>query len=115
MKLAPINNPHSKIGQVQKKTKSEVKDEFIDKTKTQVIEKYGKKSLTNRFNAHKQNMTGSGTNFEAKDDNFKLEEKVTAQSQSIKLMQEGYLQAYVDFFYITTDSTPNQEPLRSVR
>ena len=73
MKLAPINNPHSKIGQVQKKTKSEVKDEFIDKTKTQVIEKYGKKSLTNRFNAHKQNMTGSGTNFEAKDDNFKLE------------------------------------------
>lgn len=78
MKLAPINNPHSKIGQVQKKTKREEKDEFIDKTKTTVIEKYGKKSLTNRFNQHKQNMTGSGTNFQEKDDNFKLEEKVTA-------------------------------------
>lgn len=53
-------------------------------------------------------MTGSGTNFQEKDDNFKLEEKVTARSQSIKLMQEGYLQAYVDFFYITTETTPSE-------
>lgn len=52
-------------------------------------------------------MTGSGANFQEKDDNFKLEEKVTAKSQSIKLLQEGYLQAYVDFFYITTESTPS--------
>jgi len=43
-----------------------------------VLEKYGKKSLTNRFAQHKQNMTGSGTNFQEKDDNFKLEEKITA-------------------------------------
>ena len=41
-------------------------------------------------------MSGSGTNFAEKEDNFKLEEKVTAKSQSIKLMQEGFLQAYVD-------------------
>ena len=53
MKLAPINNPHSKIGQVLKKTKAEEKDEFIGATKTQVIEKYGKKSLGNRFSQHK--------------------------------------------------------------
>lgn len=53
MKLAPIVNPHSKIGQVQKKTKGQEKDEFLDKTKSQVIEKYGKKSLNNRFNQHK--------------------------------------------------------------
>ena len=52
-------------------------------------------------------MTGSGSNFQEKDDNFKLEEKVTAKSQSIKLMQEGYLQAYVDYFYITTETTPS--------
>ena len=63
MKLAPIHNPHSKIGQVLKKSKAEEKDEFIASTKTQVIEKYGKKSLGNRFSQHKQNMTGSGTNF----------------------------------------------------
>jgi len=86
MRINPINNPHSKVGQVQKKTKREERDEFILKTKTTVIDKYGKKSLTNRFNQHKQNMTGSGTNFQEKDDNFKLEDKVTAKNQSIKLM-----------------------------
>ena len=53
-------------------------------------------------------MSGSGTNFAEKEDNFKLEEKVTAKSQSIKLMQEGFLQAYVDFFYITTETTPSE-------
>ena len=53
MKLAPIVNPHSKIGQVQKKTKKEERDEFIDKTKGNTIEKYGKKSLNNRFAQHK--------------------------------------------------------------
>jgi hypothetical protein len=116
MKLAPINNPHSKVGHVQKKTKKEEKDEFLDKTKTQVIEKYGKKSLNNRFNQHKQNMSGSGSNFQEKEDNFKLEDKVTANSQSIKLMQEGYLQAYVDFFYITTETTPSEiEPSQKLQ
>ena len=48
MKLNPIYNPHSKIGQVLKKSKAEEKDEFLSKTKTSVIEKYGKKS-GNRF------------------------------------------------------------------
>ena len=49
MRLAPINNPHSKTGQVQKKTKAEERDEFIIKTKTAVIDKYSKRSLGNRF------------------------------------------------------------------
>lgn len=53
-------------------------------------------------------MTGSGANFQDKDDNFKLEERVSARSQSIKLMQEGYLLAFVDFFYITTNTTPSE-------
>jgi len=52
MKLAPIYNPHSKIGQVMKKSKAEEKEEFLAKTKTGVIEKYGKKS-GNRFAQHK--------------------------------------------------------------
>jgi len=50
MRLAPINNPHSKTGQVQKKTKVQERDEFIIKTKTGVIEKYSKKTMGNRFN-----------------------------------------------------------------
>ena len=52
MKLAPIYNPHSKVGQVQKKTKTEEKEEFLTKTKTNVLDKYGKKQ-GNRFNQHK--------------------------------------------------------------
>lgn len=107
MKLAPIYNPHSKVGQVMKKTKAEEKEEFLSKTKTSVLDKYGKKS-GNRFNQHKQNMTGSGTNNFTQKDDFKLEDKVTAKSESIKLMQKGYVQAYVDFFYITTETTPSE-------
>ena len=41
MKLAPIENPHSRIKQVIKKTKNEEKDDLIATTKTQVLEKYG--------------------------------------------------------------------------
>jgi hypothetical protein len=32
-----------------KKTKREERDEFLDKTKTQVLDKYGKKAAQNRF------------------------------------------------------------------
>jgi len=59
MKLNPIYNPHSKIGQVLKKSKQEEKDEFLNKTKSTVIDRYGKKS-GNRFTQHKQNMNGTG-------------------------------------------------------
>ena len=41
MKLDPIKNPHSKVGQVQKKTKQEEKDELIEKTKIMARENYG--------------------------------------------------------------------------
>lgn len=41
MKLEPIKNPHSKVGQVQKKSKQEEKDELIEKTKRSAIDKYG--------------------------------------------------------------------------
>jgi hypothetical protein len=65
------------------------------------------------------NMSGaSGQNFGEKED-FKLEEKVTAESEGIRLLciyinyiitiiEQGYLQSYVDFFYITTDTTPSE-------
>ncbi len=41
MKLEPIKNPHSKVGQILKKTKQEEKDDLIDKTKKSTIDKYG--------------------------------------------------------------------------
>jgi hypothetical protein len=81
-----------------------------------VIDKYKeKRSLSNRFNQHKKNMTGSGTTFKKKDD-FKLEEKVTAKSECIRLMQSGYLNAYVDLFYITSETTPSKiEPSEKLK
>lgn len=41
MKLEPIKNPHSKTGQVHKKTKQEEREELIEKTKRSAIDKYG--------------------------------------------------------------------------
>ena len=41
------------------------------------------------------------------DDEFKLGEKVTKESQGIKLLQDGYLQSYIDFFYLTNETTPS--------
>ena len=42
MKLEPIRNPHAVVGQgVQKKSKSEEKDDLIEKTKKTTIDKYG--------------------------------------------------------------------------
>ena len=52
MKLDPIKNPHSKTGKVEKKTKEQEKDELIDKTKKQVIDKYGV-SQHHRLNAER--------------------------------------------------------------
>jgi hypothetical protein len=40
MKLAPIKNPHAQTSKVEKKTKTEEKDELIEKTKQQVLDKY---------------------------------------------------------------------------
>ena len=98
-----------------KKTKAEEKEEFLSKTKSTVIEKYGGKKTFSRFAQHKANMTGTGTNNFAQKDDFKLEDKVTAKSECIKLMQNGYVQAYVDFFYITTETTPSEiEPSKQL-
>ena len=73
MKHAPIVNPHARIGQIAKKTKTEEKDELIAATKTQVIEKYG----ATRTKAKKATMYAGGAMNEAQDDNrgFQLEEK----------------------------------------
>lgn len=42
-----------------------------------------------------------------KDDGFKLGEKVTKDSQGIKLLQEGYLQSFIDYLYLTNETTPS--------
>ena len=41
------------------------------------------------------------------DRGFQLEEKKDKQSVGIKLLSEGFMQAYIDFFYLTNDTTPS--------
>ena len=105
MKLAPIRNPHSKTAKVEKKSKQEEKDELIEKTKLDAIEKYGKRG------PGKKTLTGAAmaaTGGEKGDKgDFQLEEKVTQDSEAIKLLQQGYLQSYIDFFYLTNETTPS--------
>ena len=48
MKLQPIFNPHARIGQIAKKTKTEEKDELIATTKSAVLEKYAKKNAAKK-------------------------------------------------------------------
>lgn len=110
MKLEPIKNPHSKVGQVMKKTKQEEKDELIDKTKKTTLDKYGvstftiyyimqcylEKSSWQKVYANnrcyewlrlkcKISYSFNVAQFGDKDD-FKLEEKITKEVQGIKLI-----------------------------
>ena len=40
-------------------------------------------------------------------DDFKLVDKVTKESKAIDLLKEGYIQSFIDFFYLTTKRTPS--------
>ena len=33
---------------------------------------------------------------------------MTAESLGIKLLTQGYMQAYIDFFYLTNENTPSK-------
>ena len=70
-----------------------------------MLEKYAKKTAAKKA-GQTANATGSGQNFQDKG-NFQLEEKVTKESVGIKLLSEGYMQAYIDFFYLTNEKTPS--------
>lgn len=104
MKHQPIFNPHARIGQIVKKTKTEEKDELIASTKTQVLEKYGASKKT-----HTKRTTTTGIvnpNME-EDRGYKLEDLRDKMFFGIALLSEGYMQAYIDFFYLTNETTPS--------
>ena len=100
-----VEETTNKKGRQGRKTKMEEKDELIATTKTAVLEKYAKKATGKKAGGTTQ-MTGSGQNFQDKG-NFQLEEKVTPRNVGEKLLAEGYMQAYIDFFYITNETTPS--------
>ena len=104
MKHQPIFNPHARIGQIVKKTKTEEKDELIAATKTQVLEKYG----ASRQKAKKATAVGvMNPNAVEEDRGFQLEERKDKMNVGIKLLSEGFMQAYIDFFYLTNGTTPS--------
>jgi len=108
MKIEPIVNPHARIGQIQKKTKAEEKDELIATTKSNVIEKYARKTATKKAAntvGGATNATGN-TNFKEKGD-FTLADKISPEKLGIRLLTEGFIKAYVDFFYLTHETTPS--------
>ena len=102
MKHQPIVNPHARIGQIAKKTKTEEKDELIAATKTQVLEKYGASRQKTKKAVH----TGA-INAMEDDRGFQLDEKVDKMTVGIRLLSEGFMQAYIDFFYLTNGTTPS--------
>lgn len=107
MKIEPIVNPHARIGQIAKKTKAEEKDELIATTKQNVIEKYARKTATKKATVTAGAATGQGTNnFKEKGD-FTLADKISPEKLGIKLLTQGYIKAYVDFFYLTHETTPS--------
>ena len=103
MKHQPIFNPHARIGQIVKKTKTEEKDELIAATKTQVLEKYG----AARQKTKKAAGTGQLNAPVEEDRGFKLEERKDRTNVGIHLLSEGFMQAYIDFFYLTNETTPS--------
>lgn len=74
-------------------------------TKTAVIEKYKNKTKEKKGRRTDVQINKTGDNFQ-REGNFNLKEKVDGQTLGIKLLKEGYMQAYVDFFYICSDTTP---------
>jgi hypothetical protein len=102
MKHQPIVNPHARIGQIAKKTKTEEKDDLIATTKAQVLEKYGASRKTKKA-AH----TGAMNAAMEDDRGFHLDEKVDKMTVGIRLLSEGFMQAYIDFFYLTNGTTPS--------
>jgi hypothetical protein len=96
-------NPHARIGQIVKKSKAEERDDLIEMTKTQVKSKYG----GSRKMTKKIQMGTTGADVEEEKGGVQLDEKIDKQSVAIKLLEEGYIQAYIDFFYLTNDSTPS--------
>ena len=51
-------------------------------------------------------MMGTGP-IENDDRGFKLEERKDKMNVGIKLLSEGFMQAYIDFFYLTNGTTPS--------
>ena len=105
VKLAPIVNPHAKTGQIANKTKAQERDELIQATRTNAIEKYRQRKTATKW-SESNTKSGTGQGFTQKQE-FQLEEKINKEYLGKKLLEEGYMTAFIDFFYLTYNKTPS--------
>jgi hypothetical protein len=73
-----------------------------------VIEKQRKKLLASKKGIHEK--TGNATAFSkssTQGGNFKLGEKIDRETLGIELLKSGWMKAYIDFFYLTHETTPS--------
>ena len=68
-----------------------------------MLEKYG----ASRQKSKKAAYTGINNLQQEEDRGFKLEERKDKMNVGISLLSEGYMQAYIDFFYLTNGTTPS--------
>jgi hypothetical protein len=76
-------------------------------TKQKVEERITKRAeeKKNRKTAHITGKDGQG--FADQNEGFNLEEQIDNKTLSERLLSQGYMQAYIDFFYLTQKTTPN--------
>lgn len=48
----------------------------------------------------------AGDGFEMGEGGFSLGDQINKETLSMALLSEGYMQAYIDFFYLTEKTTP---------
>ena len=95
------------MGPELKKTKAQEKDELIAITKQNVIEKQRKKLLASKKGINDKTGNATGFSKSATQGNFKLGEKVSPVTLGIELLKSGWMKAYIDFFYLTHETTPS--------
>lgn len=103
MKLAPIINPHARVKQNKASSKEEERDALMQQTKAKVQERIFKRAEEKKKN--KTAIMGGSkaeTGFDmGGNEGFSLGDQVNAETISMHLLSEGYMQAYIDFFYLT--------------
>lgn len=75
-------------------------------TKQKVEERITKRAEEKKNRKTLQQTGKDGQGFADQSEGFALDEQVDKSTLSIKLLSEGYMQAYIDFFYLTEKTTP---------
>ena len=124
MKLKPIRNPHSLSSKVERKSKAQEWEERLMKTKQKVLEKYANKKTfggtAHMEGGHRHDNMGKTLHPQLLmlqrmsmilRTKSHLSQKVSICWVSLVILsEEGYVQAFVDFFYLNHQTPSFIEP-----